>query len=110
VTQHFRNNRLNDAISALRSGLAADPKNIEMMGLLAESLLRQGANETDEKKAASYFDEAVHTATSLTALREDSASLELLGRAYLAVKNFRAAETHLARALDTTKTPSATLY
>src|SRR5262245_46691863 len=108
--QNFRNGKLNDAIAALRFGLAADPKNVEMLGLLAESLLRQGAAETDEKKASLFFDDAVRAAGTLKALREDSASLELLGRAYLAVKNFRAAETHLGRALETSKTPSAALY
>ena len=108
--QHFRNGRLNDAIAALRFGLAANAKNVEMLGLLAESLLRQGANETDEKKAGFYFDDAVRIATNLKNLREDAASLELLGRAHLAVKNFRAAEAHLSRALETGKSPSAALY
>lgn len=109
-TQHFRNGRLNEAITALRFGLSANPKNVEMLGLLAESLLRQGANENDEKKAGFYFDDAIRTATSLKTLREDGASLELLGRAYLATKNYRAAETHLSRALELTKTPAAPLY
>jgi len=108
--QHFRNGRLNDAIAALRFGLAADPKNAEMLGLLAESLLRQGASETDEKKANVYFEEAIRSATSLKTLREDSASLELLGRAFLAAKKYTNAEMTLARALETSKAPSAALY
>ncbi len=108
--QHFRNGKLNEAIAALRFGLAADPKNIEMLGLLAESLLRQGASETDEKKASLHFEDAIRSATSLKTLREDSASLELLGRAFLAAKKFTNAEMTLARALETSKNPSAALY
>lgn len=108
--QHFRNGRLNEAITALRSGLAADPKNAEMLGLLAESLLRQGANETDEKKANVYFEDAIRSATSLKNLREDAAALELLGRAFLAAKKYTNAEMTLGRALETSKNPSAALY
>src|SRR5262249_7854522 len=109
-TQNFRKGKLTDAIAALRSGIAADPKNVEMVGLLAESLLRQGASETDEKKAGLCFEDDVRTATQLKTLREDSASLELLGRSYLASKNFKAAEANLSRALETSKKPSAVLY
>lgn len=109
-TQHFRNGRLNDAIAALRFGVVADPKNAEMLGLLAESLLRQGAAEADERKGGFYFEDALRTATTLKQVREDAASLELLGRAHLALKNFRAAEPLLTRALETSKTPTAALY
>ncbi|HKE02946.1 MAG TPA: tetratricopeptide repeat protein [Blastocatellia bacterium] len=107
---HFRAGRLNDAIAALRSGTAADPKNVEMLGLLAESLLRQGANENDEKKANSYYDEAIRVATNLKSLREDAASLQLLGRAFLQSKKYTNAEMTLARALEVSKPPSAALY
>jgi tetratricopeptide (TPR) repeat protein len=107
---HFRAGRLNEAIAALRSGVAAAPANVEMLGLLAESLLRQGADESDEKKANSYFEEATRVATSLKNLREDAASLELLGRAFLQAKKFTNAEMTLSRALEVSKPPSATLY
>src|SRR5262245_4902166 len=107
---HFRAGRLNDAIVALRSGITADPKNIEMLGLLTESLLRQGATETDEKKANTYFEEAIRVATSLKTLREDATSLELLGRAFLSAKKYTNAEMTLARALEVSKPPTATLY
>jgi superkiller protein 3 len=107
---HFRGGRVNDAIAALRSGVAADPKNVEMLGLLAESLLRQGANENDEKKANSYFEEAIRAATDLKTLREDAASLELLGRAFLSAKKYTNAEMTLSRALEVSKPPSAALY
>jgi tetratricopeptide (TPR) repeat protein len=107
---HFRAGRLTDAIVTLRSGIAADPKNVEMLGLLTESLLRQGANENDEKKANSYYDEAIRVATTLKTLREDGASLELLGRAFLSAKKYTNAEMTLARALEVSKPPSATLY
>jgi tetratricopeptide (TPR) repeat protein len=107
---HFRGGRLNEAIAALRSGVAADPANVEMLGLLAESLLRQGANETDEKKANSYFEEATRVATNLKNIREDAASLELLGRAFLSAKKYTNAEMTLSRALEVSKPPSAALY
>jgi tetratricopeptide (TPR) repeat protein len=107
---HFRGGRLSEAITALRAGAAADPANTEMLGLLAESLLRQGANETDEKKANSYFEEATRVATSLKNLREDGASLELLGRAFLSAKKYTNAEMTLSRALEVSKPPTATLY
>src|SRR5215468_5214102 len=110
VLPHFRAGRLNDAIAALRSGTAADPNNVEMLGLLAESLLRQGANENDEKKANSYYDEAIRVATNLKSLREDAASLQLLGRAFLQSKKYTNAEMTLARALEVSKPPSAALY
>ncbi|MGE0133196.1 MAG: tetratricopeptide repeat protein [Blastocatellales bacterium] len=107
---HFRGGRLNEAIASLRQGIAADPKNSEMLGLLAESLLRQGANETDEKKANSYFEEAIRVAANLKNLREDAAALELLGRAFLAAKRYTNAEMTLSRALEASKPPSAALY
>lgn len=108
--QHFRNGRLNDAIAALRFGLAADYKNPEMLGLLAESLLRQGANEADERKASLYFEDAIRVATGLRSIREDAASLELLGRAFLAAKKYTNAEMTLSRALEASKEPAAALY
>jgi tetratricopeptide (TPR) repeat protein len=108
--QHFRNGKLNDAIAALRFGLAADPKNADMLTLLGESLLRQGAGETDEKKSLLYFEDAIRAATSLRNLREDAASLDLLGRAFLAAKKYTNAEMTLARALEASREPSAALY
>src|SRR5215475_6300759 len=107
---HFRAGRLNEAIAALRSGAAADPANAEMLKLLAESLLRQGAEESDEKKASSYIEEATRVATNLKNLREDAGSLELLGRAFLQAKKYTNAEMTLSRALEVSKPPSATLY
>jgi tetratricopeptide (TPR) repeat protein len=107
---HFRGGRLNDAIVALRAGSAAAPANAEMLGLLAESLLRQGANESDEKKANSYIEEATRVATNLKNLREDAASLELLGRAFLSAKKYTNAEMTLSRAIEVSKPPSAALY
>jgi len=108
--QQFRSGRLQDAIASLKSGLAVTPKNVDMLGLLAESLLRQGAAETDEKKAEALFDEAVRTSTTLKSLRDDTASNELLGRSYLAAKKYTNAELTLSRALETTKQPTAELY
>ena len=108
--QYFRNGRLAEAVAALRSGLSVEPKNTEMMGLLAESLLRQGGNEADEKKAAGLFDEATRIAMLLKGVKEDAASLELLGRAYLAAKRYANAEQTLSRALETSKQPSTALY
>ncbi|MDX2034011.1 MAG: tetratricopeptide repeat protein [Blastocatellia bacterium] len=107
--QNFRNGKMTEAIAALRSGLAAEPKNVEMLGLLTESLLRQGAAETDERKAAALFDEAVRLSTTLRGMKEDAGALELQGRALLAVRKFMAAETALTKAYEATKQPSAAL-
>lgn len=108
--QHFKNNRINEAIQTLKQGLLADPKNAEMLGLLTESLLKRAAEETDEKKAAATFEEAIRSATSLKTIKETPAALELLGRAYLGAKNYKAADLNLTRALETGKNPSAILY
>jgi tetratricopeptide (TPR) repeat protein len=108
--QQFRTGKIEEAIVTLRSGLAADPKNTEMLGLLAESLLRQAATVTDERKANMMFDEAVRLATSLKSLKDDVAAAELLGRAYLAAKKYTQAETLLSKALEGTKQPAAALY
>ncbi len=108
--QQFRTGQINDAVITLRNGLAADPKNPEMMGLLAESLLRQAANEKDEKKIAAAFDEAIRVANNLRNVKDDAAAAELLGRAYLGAKKFAQAETFLSKALEGTQQPSAALY
>lgn len=109
-TQHFRANRFNEAITALRSGVAANPKSAEMQGLLAESLLRHAAAMTDEKQAQALNEEAIRSATALKALREDAASLELLGRAFLAAKKYTNAEMMLESALAATSKPTAALF
>lgn len=108
--QQFRTGKLSEATITLRNGLIADPKNAEMLGLLAECLLRQAASESDERKASPMFDEAVRVATNLKTVKDDAAVAELLGRAYLAVKNYKQAEALLSKALEGTKQPNAALY
>ena len=108
--QQFRTGKFNEAAASLRTGLNATPKNIEMMGLLVESLLRLGTNETDERKAQPLFEEAIRVATNLKTLREDAASLELLGRGYLAAKKYTNAEMTLERALSVSSKPNAALF
>jgi cytochrome c-type biogenesis protein CcmH/NrfG len=108
--QQFRAGKFSEAAGSLRNGLTNAPKNTEMLGLLVESLLRQGANEPDERKTQPLYDEAIRVATNLKTLREDAASLELLGRAFLAAKKFTNAEMSLERALTATNQPSASLY
>lgn len=108
--QEFRSGKLSEAVASLKSGIAVAPKNVEMMGLLGEALLREGTAETDEKKADALFEEAVRTSQTLKSLRDDTASNELLGRAYLAAKKYTNAELTLSRALETTNQPTAALY
>jgi tetratricopeptide (TPR) repeat protein len=108
-------NRAEAASEAFQKAVKLDPKDADSWYYLGvahfrESLLRQGANESDEKKANSYFEEAARVATSLKNLREDGASLELLGRAFLSAKKYTNAEMTLSRALEVSKPPSATLY
>ncbi len=108
--QQFRAGKFSEAATSLRNGLNATPKNTEMMGLLVESLLRLGANETDERKSQTLLDEAIRVATTLKTAREDAAALELLGRAFLAAKKYTNAEMTLERALAASNQPSATLF
>ncbi|MFN7931580.1 MAG: tetratricopeptide repeat protein [Blastocatellia bacterium] len=106
----YRAGNLDGAIEAFRGGVAAMPNNIEMLTLLAETLVRRGLAETDLPKANALYDEAIKTAVKLKSLRDDAASTELLGRIYLAAKKYTSAELTLSRALTMTKEPSATLY
>ena len=106
----FRAGNLDGAADALRSGVAVAPRNAEMMTLLVEPLLRRSSNETNGRRAITLNDEAIRTATQLKAVRDDAASTELLGRAYLAAKKYTNAELTLSRALQLTKQPTAALY
>ncbi|MFN0112074.1 MAG: tetratricopeptide repeat protein [Blastocatellia bacterium] len=110
AVQQFRTGKLTDAIASLRAGLVAEPQNVEMLGLLAESLLRYAGNEADEKKSSPLYDEATRVAMNLKSVKDDAAAAELLGRAYLATKRFPQAEANLSKAVEGTKTPSAALY
>lgn len=108
--QLFRVGRHGEAVASLRQGLAAAPKNAEMLSLLAEAQIRQGAQETVEAKSAVLYEEAIRAATTLRQIREDAASVELLGRAQLAAKKYAPAEGNLQRAVTLSKEPSAALY
>ena len=87
----LRSENLDGAIAALRGGLAAVPSHIEMTNLLAEVLVRRGLAEPDAAKANSYYEEAIKVAVKLKTLRDDAASMELLGRTYLAAKKYTSA-------------------
>lgn len=106
----YRAGNLDGAIEGLRGAVAAATNNIEMLNLLAETLVRRALAETDLPKANALYDEAIKTAVKLKSLRDDAASTELLGRIYLAAKKYTSAELTLSRALTMTKEPSATLY
>lgn len=108
--QLFKLNRLDEAAASLRKGLAVAPKRAEMLALLAETLIRRAVEEPNETKAAAQYDEAIRAAISLRQVREDAASLELLGRTQLAAKKYAAAEASLQRAVTLSSTPSAALY
>ncbi|MBS1786879.1 MAG: tetratricopeptide repeat protein [Acidobacteria bacterium] len=110
AVQQFRTGKLPETIASLRAGLVAQPQNPEMLGLLAETLLRYAGTEADERKAVALFDEATRVAMTLKNVRDDAAASELLGRAYLATKRYPQAEAMLSKALETSKTPTATLY
>ncbi len=110
AVQQFRTGKLTETIATLRAGLVTQPQNAEMLGLLAETLLRYAGAETDERKATTLYDEATRVATNLKNVKDDSAASELLGRAYLATKRYPQAEAALSKAVESAKTPSATLY
>lgn len=106
----YRAGNLDGAIEALRGGTAADSKNLEILKLLSETLVRRGLAEPDPAKSNTFYDEAIKVAVKLKSQRDDAASTELLGRTYLAAKKYTSAELTLSRALAMTKEPSATLY
>lgn len=106
----FRAGKLDETITALRGGVAAAPKHVEMLGLMVEALLRRAEAETSEPKANAFYDEAIQVATKLRAARDDAASIELLGRVFLAAKKYTNAERTLEEALAATKQPTAALY
>jgi tetratricopeptide (TPR) repeat protein len=105
-----RAERPDDAIATLRQGVNAAPRHVEMSTLLVESLLRRSTTESNERKMLTLVDEAIRTASVLNKLRDDAATTELLGRAYLAAKKYTNAEMTLSRALAMNKQPTATLY
>lgn len=106
----FHVGKVREAIGLLRRGIAIEPKKPEILGLLAESSLRAGTAESDERVAQADFNEAVRAAESLSAIRADGVTLELLGRAYLAAKKYRLAEVTLTRAIGMTTSPGAALF
>ncbi len=106
----LKSNQLDDAISSFRNGNTASPDNLDILNLLAETLVRKGLKEPDSVKANSIYDEAIKVATRLKSLKDDGDSAELLGRIYLAAKKYTSAELTLSRALTLTKEPPATLY
>ena len=106
----LKSNQLEDAISSFRNGNTAAPDNLDILNLLAETLVRKGLKEPDSGKASSIYDEAIKVATRLKSLKDDGDSAELLGRIYLAAKKYTSAELTLSRALVLTKEPPATLY
>lgn len=105
----YHTGKIREAITQLRRGLTIAPKKPELLGLLAESSLRSGAAENDENQAQADYNEAVRAAQSLTAIRSDGATLDLLGRTYLAARKYQLAEQTLKRAFELTPSPGAAL-
>ncbi|MFN0121883.1 MAG: tetratricopeptide repeat protein [Blastocatellia bacterium] len=106
----FRQNNMDGAIEALRSGVLAAPRHVEMLTMLTETLLRRASGETNERRALTLNDEAMRMATQLKNVREDAATTELLGRAFLAGRKYTNAELTLSRALQLSKQPTSALY
>ena len=106
----IREGRPAEAIPRLRTGLTTAPKQPELWGLLTEALLRQAAAEPGDKERRPWLDEAIRSATTLTSLREEAATLELLGRAYLAAGRYPQAENALTRSLTRAEQPGPSLY
>jgi tetratricopeptide (TPR) repeat protein len=109
VSQSIREGRTEEAIRRLRVGLATAPGRPELWGLLTEALLRQAAEISSETERRPLLQEAVRSATRLIALREEGATLELLGRAHLAAGQYPQAERALSRSVASTDQPGATL-
>ncbi len=108
--QQFKLGRTNDAVTSLRSALAINPKNVELLSLLAETLMRQASTETVAARADALIEESIRVATVLRTNRDDAASAELLGRAYLAAKKYQQAEQFLLRAVSLNKQVAPAIY
>lgn len=109
ASSQFQAGQIREAAATLRKGLAVVPGNVEMLGLLAESLLRLGTGEPDERLAQANFEEAIRTAGARRNILDDMVSAELLGRSYLAAKRYSQAEQLLSRAYELTDSPAAIL-
>jgi len=109
ASRQLQAGQVREALALVRQGLSIAPESPELLRLLAESSLRNGAGEGDEKLAAASFNEAIRAAQRLAGIRQDAATLELLGRSYLAARRYPLAEQTLGRAFEMTAQPTAGL-
>lgn len=114
---YFKKEDDDRAIPAFREALKTNAEDANALELLAESLMRKarkvgvspsGANAN---AANALWNEAATTGEQLKALRDDSKTANLLGRAYLGAKNFEKAVAPLERlAKENTDNGQAWLY
>ncbi|MFM8394398.1 MAG: tetratricopeptide repeat protein, partial [Acidobacteriota bacterium] len=92
ANRQLHSGQTREALGLIRQGLSSAPESPELLRLLTEASLRSGAAESDEKAATASFNEAIRAAQRLAGLRQDAATIELLGQAYLAARKYPLAE------------------
>src|SRR5262249_2221866 len=108
---YFKKEDDDKAIPALREAIKANPQDSNALELLAESLMRKARKVKTEAAANALWVEAAATAEQLKAVRDDTKTANLLGRAYLGGKNFEKAVEPLEKlAKENTENGQAWLY
>ena len=94
---YFKKEDDDKAIPALREAIKANPQDANALELLAESLIRKTRKVKTEVAAKALWTEAAATGEQLKAVRDDTKTANILGRAYLGGKNFEKAVEPLER-------------
>src|SRR5262249_33352035 len=84
---YFKKEDDDKAIPAFREALKANPQDAATLELLAESLMRKARKAKPEAAATALWNEAAAAGEQLKALRDDTKTANLLGRAYLGGRN-----------------------
>jgi tetratricopeptide (TPR) repeat protein len=114
---YFKKEDDDHAIPALREAVKVNGEDANALELLAESLMRKarkvgaGTNAASASAATNLWNEAGTVGEQLKAVRDDTKTANLLGRAYLGAKNFEKAVVPLERlAKEDSENGQAWLY
>ncbi len=108
---HYKKEDDDKAIPAFREALKANATDANSLELLAESLMRKARKVKAEAAATALWTEAATIGEQLKAVRDNSKTANLLGRAYLGGRNFEKAVAPLEKlAKENTENGQAWLY
>lgn len=108
---YFKKEDDDKAIPSFREALKGNPQDAATMELLAESLMRKARKAKPEAAATALWNEAATVGEQLKAVRDDTKTANLLGRAYLGGRNFEKAVVPLEKlAKEETENGQAWLY